>query len=197
MNKNKPSEVDRSQFKPEVLAEILEEFNGNAQVKEFKEKKIRAIRARNYLEANRITSLLKELEENTLRNLLQSAETEKIELGKLMSSMTEAEVERLNTNINAIIFLCDTIESLADDSNDLLKKYYPDYRIEMYDRIIKMGKEAHSHMLCMATSTNLFFQEEFADHADDFQTFIINKVRGTLRKIREKAEKKHLITEEV
>lgn len=71
-----------------------------------------------------------------------------------MSDMSPEDREYINTCTNAIILICDMIETFTMDFNQVLKKYHPDYRLEMYDKIMQVGKEAKAHVKFMSECTD-------------------------------------------
>ena len=76
----------------------------------------------------------------------------------LMSDMSPEDREYINTCTNAIILICDMIETFTMDFNQVLKKYHPDYRLEMYDKIMQVGKEAKAHVQFMSECTDNVYQ---------------------------------------
>lgn len=94
----------------------------------------------------------------------------------------------MNIYTNTIIFLCDMIEILSSDSDQILKKYHPDYNIEMFNKIIQVGKEAKNHIKFMSENTDMIYQVSFANGADDISELLMNKVKAFIRKFRSKTE---------
>ena len=102
--------------------------------------------------------------------------------------MSEEDREKMNIYTNAIIFLCDIIETLSIESDEILKKYHPDYNLEMFNKISQVGKEAKSHVKFMSDNTDMIYQISFADEADDISELLFNKVKSFIRKLRKKSE---------
>ena len=63
----------------------------------------------------------------------------------LLKEMNVDDVEQWNVNVNAIILLCDMIETLVSECNQTLHKYHPDFRLEMFDRLGELG-EVHEQL---------------------------------------------------
>lgn len=154
------------------------------------QKKAKAIQSHKYVEASRLSALIKEVEERTINTYLSNYGGQTERMDNLMKDMPDEDRELLNVYTNAIIFLCDMIESLSIDSDQILKKHHPEYRIEMFDKISQIGKEAKAHVKFMSENTNMVYQVSFADGADDISELLLNKVKAFIKKLRRKEKRK-------
>ena len=87
-------------------------------------------------------------------------------MDNFMREMSEEDREEINVLTNSIIMLCDMVETFTMDCNEILKKYHPDYRIEMFDKVSECGKAAKAQVDFMSKSTDMVYQCAFAEDAD-------------------------------
>jgi hypothetical protein len=175
---------------PEVVAEMKRMISEDPQMAPLISKKNTLIRNRQYVKAMEISRLIKSIEDKVVKEYLEKYEGQTEQMGKLMEEMNDEDRENINVYTNSIIFFCDMIETLAMETDSILKKYHPDYRIEMYDKIIELGKEAHGQVKFMSDNTDSVYQVSFADSADNITTLVLNKVKSFIRKLRSKPRRK-------
>lgn len=173
----------------DVVAEMRRMINEDSQMVALHNKKAQMIRAHRYADAMKITSDMKRIEACVINEYLANYEGEVKRMDNLMGGMSEEDIDTINTCTNSIIFLSDMIETFVMDANEILKKYHPDYRIEMFDKLTQLGKEAHNQIKFMSDCTQSQFQVCFADSADDITELVRNKVRSFHRKLHKKTAK--------
>ena len=152
------------------------------------QKKSQALKDYNYVEVSRLAKLIKEVETRVINNYLANYKGQSERMDTLMADMSDEDRENMNIYTNTIIFLCDMIEILSSDSDQILKKYHPDYNIEMFNKIIQVGEEAKNHIKFMSENTDMIYQVSFANGADDISELLMNKVKAFIRKLRSKTE---------
>ena len=152
------------------------------------QKKSQALKAYNYVEVSRLAKLIKEVETKVINNYLANYKGQSERMDTLMADMSDEDRENMNIYTNTIIFLCDMIEILSSDSDQILKKYHPDHNIEMFNKIIQVGEEAKNHIKFMSENTDMIYQVSFANGADDISELLMNKVKAFIRKLRSKTE---------
>lgn len=135
-----------------------------------------------------------QIEDETLRLYIKEYVHDTSEpMMNLLKGMEVDDVEKWNVNVNAIILLCDMIETLVGECNEALQKYHPDFRLEMFDRVGELGKEVHQQVKFMGNCTTLMYQTNFGDAADDIYEMVMNKCRAFCRRMirlnKEQAEK--------
>ena len=72
-----------------------------------------------------------------------------------------------------------------------LKKYHPDYRIEMFDKVSECGKAAKAQVDFMSKSTDMVYQCAFAEDADKITEMVRNKVKAFIRKLKRRKKAEH------
>lgn len=144
------------------------------------------IRAQRYMDAFRIKRMMNEIEEKVINMYLAEYEGQTESMYNFMQEMNDEDRDEMNILVNSIIMLCDMIDTFTLDCNELLKKYHPDYRIEMFDKVIDYGKAVKEQMDFMAKNTDMVYQCAFADDADKITELVKNKVKSFVRKLKRK-----------
>lgn len=184
----KDSKLTINDLPEDVVEEMKKAIRAEAQMQVLQQKKLQALKAYNYVEVARLAKLIKEVENRVINEYLANYEGEAVRMDSLMVDMSEEDREKMNIYTNAIIFLSDMIETLSIESDQILKKYHPDYNLEMFNRLIQLGKEAKNHVKFMSENTDMVYQVSFADGADDIAELLMNKVKAFIRKLRNKNE---------
>lgn len=182
----KDSKLTINDLPEDVVEEMKKAIRAEAQMQVLQQKKLQALKAYNYVEVARLAKLIKEVEIRVINEYLANYEGEAVRMDSLMVDMSEEDREKINIYTNAIIFLSDMIETLSIESDQILKKYHPDYNLEMFNRLIQLGKEAKNHVKFMSENTDMVYQVSFADGADDIAELLMNKVKAFIRKLRNK-----------
>lgn len=172
----------------DVVAQMKKGIREEPQMQILLQKKSQALKAYNYVEVSRLAKLIKEVETKVINNYLANYKGQSERMDTLMADMSDEDRENMNIYTNTIIFLCDMIEILSSDSDQILKKYHPDYNIEMFNKIIQVGEEAKNHIKFMSENTDMIYQVSFANGADDISELLMNKVKAFIRKLRSKTE---------
>ena len=172
----------------DVVAQMKKGIREEPQMRILLQKKSQALKAYNYVEVSRLAKLIKEVETRVINNYLANYKGQSERMDTLMADMSDEDRENMNIYTNTIIFLCDMIEILSSDSDQILKKYHPDYNIEMFNKIIQVGEEAKNHIKFMSENTDMIYQVSFANGADDISELLMNKVKAFIRKLRSKTE---------
>lgn len=147
------------------------------------------IKYKQYTKAVELSWKMQDIEDRVIREYLERYQGETESMGNLIKEMSPEDRDTINVCTNAIILICDMIETFTMDFNQILKKYHPDYRLEMYDKMIQLGREAKSHVKFMSDCTDEIYQCSFADSADDITELVRNKARSLIRKVKAKEVK--------
>ncbi len=144
------------------------------------------IRRRQFAAAMDLKRRMKGIEERVINEYLATYEGETVSMQSLMGDMSVQDRDEINVCTNSIILMCDMIETFVMDFNQILQKYHPDYKVEMYDKILAMGKEAKEHVRFMSNATGDCYQCAFADSADDLTEMVRNKAKAIIKKVKAK-----------
>lgn len=154
----------------------------------------RLIKTGQFARAAIIKKKMDEIEDETIRLYIKEYVHATSEpMMNLLKGMNVDDVEQWNVNVNAIILLCDMVETLVSECNQTLKKYHPDFRLEMFDHVGELGKEVQQQVQFMSNCTTMMYQTNFGDAADDIYEMVMNKCRAFSRRMirlnKEKTEK--------
>ena len=170
----------------DVVARMRSAIREDKQMVALRDKHSAYLRNRQYAKAVELKRKMNGIEERVIREYLENYEGETESMASLMVEMSMEDRYIINTCTNAIILICDMIETFTMDFNEVLKKYHPDYRLEMYDKIMQVGKEAKAHVKFMSECTDNIYQCSFADSADDVTELVRNKAQSLIRRIKAK-----------
>lgn len=172
----------------ETRKQLIDKIRQDKEVQKLLKERDRLLRAHRMADALRLTAMIRQVEQYTIQVYLDEYQGESVRCAELMKEMPPEDVTELNVYLNAIIFLSDALESFSMEVNNLLHRQHPDHNIEMYDTLVKLGKEANRQMKFMSEATNMIYQLQFAGEADKMQEHILNKVRSFIRRVNKKEE---------
>lgn len=172
----------------ETRKQLIDKIRQDKEVQKLLKERDRLLRAHRMADASRLTAMIRQVEQHTIQGYLDEYQGESVRCAELMKEMPPEDVTELNVYLNAIIFLSDALESFSMEVNNLLHRQHPDHNIDMYDTLVKLGKEANRQMKFMSEATNMIYQLQFAGEADKMQEHILNKVRSFIRRVNKKEE---------
>lgn len=113
-------------------------------------------------------------------------------IAEFKEAMTDEQQEVLAINSNMVILLVDMLETSLIEINEVVAAVRSDYRVALYDELLKLAKQCAAQIVWMTNETDEYYQLAFADSADDITQLVRNKVKSLLRKVykhnREKME---------
>lgn len=169
---------------PEYLKKrIRARIEGDPRIAELRERRKELLLTRNYIQASEVQKKLRAIEDKAYQKVFEHCSHEIVAIDNLLKDFNDQDLTEWNLQVNCMVFLCDMIERMSIDSNQLLRKYHPDCSFEMFDRISAMGKEASEQIKYMSQATEMVYQTNFGNFADDMYTLIINKVRSFSRRM--------------
>lgn len=135
-----------------------------------------------------ISRIQKTVEEEYIKQ--NSVITKRIE--SFRHEMNDEDQERMSINANMVILLSDMLETCCVEINEIVGKYQSEYRVEMFDDIIRLGKACSEQMKWMSEQTDMFYQLTFAEVGDNLTMMIKNKVKSLLRKVHSKRKQPNM-----
>lgn len=185
--KNKKVISDISQ---DVRTKILETLRNHPEYKKLVTLRNQALMQGKPIKAMDLQYKMTGIEQAVLQEYINQWNGEIKALDELCQSMSDEDKDLINAYGNAVIMLSDVLESLIMDSNQLLKKYHPDYRIEMFDKLNDLAKEANKHVsLLNRYADDKFYTNTYGDTVDKLYDMIIKKSKSFINKLK-KHEKK-------
>lgn len=170
----------------DIVEQMKQAIRNDTKMIELQQKRNVAIRSRDYVNAQKLSKLISEVENRVINTYLNQYEGEAEHMDELMKGMDEKDVDALVTHINAVMLLSDMMDTFTMECNEIIRRYHPDYRIEMFDKIAKIGHEAREHIRFMSECTDWNYQTSFADVGDDVTQLVLNKSRALSRKMESK-----------
>lgn len=104
---------------------------------------------RNLSGVKKMQDILDKLENDTLNNYISSVVEESSTIADLMEDMSEKHQEILMTSLHGVCFMCDIINILLLDANDVINKYYPDSKLSYFDKLNKLREEVKVQSECI------------------------------------------------
>ena len=98
-------------------------------------------------------------------------------------NMSDEDQEILSINSNMVILLADMLETSVMNINEVFHRNNPEWRVEMFDNLKKLSRECADQIKWMSKETDDFYQNTFADVADNITEMVKNKVKSLLRKV--------------
>lgn len=175
----------------DVVEKMRKMINEDPRMVELRRKHAFLLRGHCYMEAQKLKQMIDGIETKVINEYLAEYKGQAESMENLMRDMTEEDRDEINVLTNCVIFLCDMVETFTMDCNEILKKYHPDYRIEMFDRITECGKAAREQVEFMSRNTGMGYQTAFAGDADKITELVRNKARSFVRKLQRTELRNH------
>lgn len=175
----------------DVVERMKKMINEDRQMLKLRERHASFLRSHRYMEAMKLKQMMDGIEKRVINQCLSEYEGMSESMDNFMREMSEEDREEINVLTNSIIMLCDMVETFTMDCNGILKKYHPDYRIEMFDRVSECGKAAKAQVDFMSKSTDMVYQCAFAEDADKITEMVRNKAKAFIRKLERRKKAEH------
>lgn len=174
---------------PEVVESMREEIRASKEYQSLLIKKNNLLKQCRYMEAMNLSRTMEEVETLAIKEYLRHYEGEVRKVNELTASMTEEDKEMMSAYGNSLVMLADVMETMCIECNQLIQKYHPSFRIEMFDKLTELGKEAKKHVRMLDDySTDDFYTSAYGDATDKLCEMAVNKAKGFIRKIKRHEE---------
>lgn len=188
MNKEIQAEFDKL---PEfVRDEFNREFEKNALCQKIQKAIEVATRERQYVTVLQLRQKLDKIRENTIRELLESENSEVRVLKSTELGLTRQEIDEVNEFQIALYMLCDVMDSIIIDINSLLKRKNENVSFRMFDDIGELGKRVKERINYVEREMDLIEDGELYDNSDNLYEMLMNKSRKTYNIYKERKAKK-------
>lgn len=181
----------------DLPADVVERMRGiinaDSRMVELRRKHAFLLREHCYMEAVGLKQKIEGIERKVINDYLAEYKGQAESMDNLMREMSDEDRDEISVLTNCVIFLCDMVETFTMDCDAILKKYHPDYRIEMFDKIAECGKAAKEQVEFMSRNTGLAYQTAFAGDADKITEMVRNKARSFVRKLKRKELKSNTV----
>lgn len=146
---------------------------------------------RDYIGMARCQHQLQEMKHSIQEEYLRQNAVYRKRVVDFKANMSEDDQEILSINSNMIILLADMLETSAMNINEVFKRNSPEWQVEMFDSLRKLSRECADQIKWMSKETDEYYQQIFADIADNITEMVKNKVKSLLKKIYKHNEQKH------
>ena len=188
MNKEIQAEFDKL---PEfVRDEFNREFEKNVLCQKIQRAIEVATRERQYVTVLQLRQKLDRIREDTIRELLESENSEVRVLKSTELGLTRREIDEVNEFQIALYMLCDVMDSIIIDINSLLKRKNENVSIRMFDDIKELGKRVKERINYVEREMDLIEDGELYDNSDNLYEMLMNKSRKTYNIYKERKLKK-------
>jgi len=163
---------------PEHVREAFDKaFEDNPKTKKIRSEILKAQAGRKYVTALQLSNQLLAARQDAQKTLLSEKRTESEQISLLELGLEDKYVELINVLSIAMYMACDMLEFFSMDINEIVKRKDPTASFDMFDPIIKVGKEAKGNLNYLWKNTNMFDSECFADNSDDIRQMLVNKAK--------------------
>ena len=169
----------------EIVEGMMKKINEHPKYKGLMEKKIMYTKSGNYVLAMQAAQAMDRVVKECLANYIKHYEGEVKKINELTDSMNEEDKDLMSAYGNAIIMIADCLETICMDTNNMLQKYHPNFRIEMFDKLNELAKEARNHVRLIDGYENSdYYYNLYGDHADKLKDLIVNKGKSFVNKLK-------------
>lgn len=188
MNKEIQAEFDKL---PEF---VRDEFNHEFEKNALCQKILKAIevanRGRQYVTVLQLRQKLDKIKEDTIRELLESENSEVRVLKSTELGLTRQEIDEVNELQIALYMLCDVMDSVIIDINSLLKRKSENVSFRMFDDVKELGKRVKERINYVQREMDLIQDGELYDNSDNLYQMLLAKSRKTYNIYKERKVKK-------
>ena len=139
------------------------------------------VKAQKFVQSGIALHLMQERRDEISRIVRGSIVEEQVQIKDMMKDMPKESVNNLVLWTNSIVVMSDWIELLTMRINEVVSEKDPSARVEMFDKIIAVGKEAKNHVDFMGETTSMAFRTDFADNSDAMLEKFLEDVSNFLK----------------
>lgn len=170
----------------EVKNGIMKRVHEHPKYISLAETKAMYIRMGNYMLAMQVSKSMADIETECLEAYIRNYEDDVKKVSELTDCMSREDKEYITALGNSLVMLADVLETLTIETNELLKKYHPSYRVEMFDTLNNLATEAKSHVRKLDEyKSDVFYTNLYGDTVDKLTDMIINKGKSFTRKVKQ------------
>lgn len=165
----------------EIKSKVLSVLHKNEKWMYYEKRLREYMRTKNKEGIAKIKAILEKLEHDTLQSYIDTVKTETVTLHDLMQEMSEEDREYLNVRLHGIVFMCDIVDSLIRDVESKVCKYFPDSKIETYDKVKMLGAEAKLHINTILETSNEKNKQTYFKYADKITDAALPYIRSFIQ----------------
>jgi hypothetical protein len=183
-------EININSLPKDVAEEIKKKLVHEPKYMELARKRAEFARNGNYVLAMQTFDAMKKVEQIVTQEYAKRYMYEVVRVQDLISSMEEEDRDLMNAYGAMLSIVADMFDTLIMDANQLLNKYHADYRIEMFDKLAKLGKEAKKQvqLLDNAKTEDKYYINLYGDTCDKTYEMTLNKSKSFINKMKKHEE---------
>lgn len=169
----------------EIVDGMMKKINEHPKYIGLANKKAMYLKNGNYVLAMQTAKAMEKIVNECLHNYIKYYEGEVKKMNELTENMSEEDRDTMAALGNSIVMLADCLETICMETNQLLKKYHPNFHIEMFDKLQALADEASAHVrLLDGYENHEYYDNLYGDMADNLTTMILNKGKSFINKIK-------------
>lgn len=170
--------------------EILAKIRLNPHYQKYIAQRAEYIRKGEIMKAMQMTERIKKLEKRSYEIYLKQFKEHKVQVATLLETMPEHDKEMLSVLGDSLVMLADVLETLVIEVNQVIERNHPTFRIEHFDKLTELGKEAKKQIRMLdMRETEQYYINLYGDTVDNLTEMIINKARSFVTKIKKHEER--------
>lgn len=174
----------------DILKQMREAIRLTDKYQQMNQVKVELMKRGLYAQAAIEAKKLQKLENQILEQWVKNFEGETKKIKELKHGMSEEDIDHMNVCCNMLIMICDMLETCSSELNQLLQKYHPTYRIETFDKVNALGKEAKNKVrLLDPYNSDTYYTNTYGTYADNLFEMCYNKAKSFIGKLKKREEK--------
>lgn len=180
----------KQELPKEALDIIRKQIQQNPRYIELSRKRNEFIKRGNYMMAMKTFEATSKVEDLCKQEYMKVYANEVRLMSDLVKTMSEDDQMLMNIYGNLLCMLVDITEISILNTNQLLHKYHPSYRMDMFDKIAELGEAAKNHVkIYDSVVRDDYHQNLYGDTADKMYELCFNKSKSFINKLQKHSER--------
>lgn len=174
----------------EVIQEIKRKIRENKDFQRLEAKRAHYIRNGQMMKAMQMSKTIEDIEQRSINYYASAYRQQKARVTDLISVMSEEDQDLISAYGDALVMLADVLETLIIETNQTLKKYHPEFAIEMFNKLSELSKESKKHVQMFDTQyqDKDYYINLYGKTADKLTDMIVNQAKSFVNKIKKHEE---------
>ena len=169
----------------EVIDELKKEIRKHRQYQILQERKRMFVVNQNYALAMQTQEMIDRFEKKNLDDCVKIYLNNVKNVGQMVKGMNKDDMDMMCAYGYSVVMLADSLDTILMEVDQLMKKYYPGYKIHAFDKLKQLGKESKN---CLSLVEGLggndpYYMNLYGDSADKLTEMIVNKAKSFLNKV--------------
>lgn len=169
----------------DVVESLKREIRKHDRYKKLEELRRKLYKQGSFAQAAKVKKDIEVFEGQALKDCIELYKNNTINMSKAISSMNEEDMNKMCIYSYASIMAIDALDSVVRNMKAIFSSYYPKYKFDSYDKLVKVVKEAKSFI---SIANNLGGDDKYhlnlyGDSVDNVIELVVNKARSYMNKI--------------